>query len=1094
MLENLEHYSVTHCHSTISNDTFLDSTANYEEYYKVMKSRGIHSISFTEHGNVMQWIQKKEKAKLYDVKYIHGCEFYLAFDMDQQVRQGFHVLLYAKNYEGVKEINRLSSKSFEGLGEKWYPGIQYYYRPRISFDQLKGTSDNVIISTACLASPLWRYRDEESRYNEYMDWLESIKHRCFLEVQPHVNSEDQKQYNSLLLKESIKRNIPIIAGTDTHVLNNEDNRLREVLQDGRKVKKNEEESSFALHLRTLDELIDEFKEQGVLNNQQIYEAISNTNALSDMCEEWEIDKSHKYPRISKDPESELWKRIEAGIERRGVSNFDPEKKEKYMKEIISEYEIYKKLNMCDYIVLLDDIINFCRANNIATAPRGSCNGSQSLWVMGITDVDPIKYGTLFFRFVNPDRVSLGDVDIDMAGSNREAVKDYLYNRDDMQCSAIVTYSKLALKGATRMIAKGLGISLEIEDMVAKDIEEKKIEHEDETVEVITTFHNKDKWEKEYPEWMELAHKAVGIIQNTSVHACGFMTFDGNIDEEIGTFRNKNSKWVISQNDMKAVDSVNFVKMDFLVVDNVQIISDTEALVGENLDNDSLDLEDDNVWKEMLKSGLGIFQFEQSGWFSLRKALENYPKFKKNNKDITRFFIMLALNGVIRPSCASFRGEFLEGKPHDNGHPEINKFFSNMNNYCIFQEQIMLFLEKFCHYTGSQSDSVRRGISKKGGTDKFVPEIRGNFMKFFIEDYNATQEEAEDAIEKFLQIIEDAKDYGFSTNHSVPYTLLGFKNAFLRHYYPLEYLTVQLNVNDGKLEKTRNIIQFMKEFTNITLKGIKFGNSSSKYTLNKEENAVYKGIGSIKGFGKNDGDQLYELRDGVYNSFTDLLVAIKENTKVNQGKVTDLIKLDFFIEFGSSKKLIYVADMFYKWHSKKTAKFFNKTSGEHLELPFPEELLESHSEKKTACQYSGVDYVGVVRECESHLENEEFTIREKLEFQKKCLGYVNYTNDSLDKRLIIVTGLDTKYSPRFEAYCLNNGKTETLKIQRVPKRRRKGVVYYEDRLIKEGDILYATRMERKSRNKKVGNTGTPADWQPTSEFDWWLRDYKVLEDI
>jgi len=1093
MLQDLEEYSVMHCHSTMSNDTYFDSTVNFEGYLKVAKERNIKTISFTEHGNVMQWIQKKEKADKYGIKYVHGCEFYMAFDLNKKERQAFHILLYAKNYEGVKELNKLSSRSFDGLGQKWYEGIQYYYRPRISFEQLKNTSDNIIVSTACLASPLWRLKDTDE-YTAYIEWLEENKHRTFLEVQPHAKLEDQKVYNKMLLNESRKRGIRIIAGTDTHVLDNSDNRLREVLQSGKKVAFNEEESQFSLHLRTLDELVQEFKEQDILSEEEIETAIQNTNVLSDMCEEWEIDKSHKYPKISKDPAGELWSRIEKGTKQRGVYSFESEKRKKYLDAIKFEYDTYVQLGMCDYMILLADIIDFCIENDIATAPRGSCNGSQSLWAMGVTDIDPIKYGTLFFRFVNPKRISLGDVDIDMAGANRPLVKDYLYNRKDLQSSAIVTYSKLALRGACRMVAKGLEIDLATADLVAKDIEEVKIEHEDETVEVISTFHNKDKWKKLYPEWIELTEKAVGIVQNTSVHACGFIAFDGDIDEEIGTFRNKNSKWVISQNDMKAVDSVNFVKMDFLTVDNVQIVSDTEKITGVKLINDEIDLEDDNVWDEMLKSGLGIFQFEKTGWFSLKKALENYPKFVRNNPKTTRYFIMLALNGVIRPSCASFREDFLQGKPNDNGHIAINEFFANMNQYCIFQEQIMLFLEKFCHYDGAQSDSIRRAISKKGGTDKFLPEIKSEFMKHFLQDYDTTVEEAEKAIDKFLLIIDNAKDYGFSINHSTPYTLIGFKNAYYRHYFPLEYITVQLNVNDGKIDKTRNIVEYMKRFTKISLKGIKFRKSQSKYAFHKEENSIYKGIGSIKGFGKNDGDELYALKDMQFDSFTDVLVAIKENTKVNQGKVTDLIKLDFFIEFGSSKKLVYVAKMFYTWYVKKTAKFFNKTSGETLELPFPEEIIARNSKKKTECQYSGVDYAGVVRECESHLENEEYTIKEKLGFQTECLGYVNYTDDTLDKRYIIVTGLDTKYSPRFEAYCLNNGKTETLKIQRVPKRRRSGIVYYEDRLIHEGDILYATRMERKSKNKKVGNTGTPADWQPTGDFDWWLRDYRVLEDL
>ena len=1080
-------YSIQHCHSTCTNDTLFDSTANFEDYIEKAKERDVNSISFTEHGNVLQWIKKKEVCDKNGIKYIHGCEFYMAFDLDKQERQQFHVCLYAKNFDGVREINKLSSISFEGRGEKWYKGIQFYYRPRISFEQLKNTSENIIVSTACLASPLWRLRGQKE-YNEYIDWLEKNKDRTFLEVQPHIKSNEQKEYNLMLLSESKKRGIKIIAGTDTHVLNKEDNELRNVLNSGKKGKVNETEELFELHMRSYDELFDEFREQGVLSENEILEAIENTNILSEMCENWEIDKSYKYPRISKNPEEELWKRIEVGMKNKKMFLYDSDKYKTYFDKIKFEYDTYVQLGMCDYIILLDDIIKFCKKEGISTAPRGSCNGSQSLWVLGITDIDPVRFGTLFFRFVNPSRISLGDVDIDMAGSLRPKVKDYLYNKEGISGSAIVTFSKLALRGACRLVAKGLGYDMTTEDMVAKDIEEVKIEHEDETVEIISTFHNKEKWEKEYPKLIELTYKAQGIIMNTSVHACGFVAFDGDIEEEIGVFRNKKSKWVVSQNDMKAIDSVNFVKMDFLSVDNVQIVSEAEKETGIILDNDTIDLEDDNVWNEMLKSGLGIFQFEKSGWFSLKKALENYNIFKKNNEDVTRYFIMLALNGVIRPSCASFREDFLAGVPYDNGHPEINRFFSNMNNYCLFQEQIMQFLEKFCHYTGAESDNVRKAISKKGGTDKLLPEIKSSFMKHFPKDFNSTQQETEIVIDKFLKIIDNAKNYGFSVNHSTPYTLIGFKNAYYRHYYPLEYLTTQLNVNDGKLEKTKNIIEFIKSFTDIKLNGIKFGQSSSNYKFNKEENSIYKGIGSIKNMGKDDGEQLYELRKNKYESFTDLLLDIKTKTKVNKGKIEQLTELDFFTEFGGAKKLYTIAELFYTWQSKKTAKFYNKKKDEPIQLPFREEILERHSEKRTDCQYSGVDFVAVIKEIESLLEDEDYSMKEKIDFQREYLGYVNISDSSIDKRYILVTNLDTKYSPKFDGYCLSNGKSQKLKARRKPKRRQPNNTFFEDRPFEEGDIIYVNNFERKMGMKKVDE-----DWVETGEFDWWCKNYRLIKE-
>lgn len=1096
LLQKLSSYTPIHVHTTLSNDTYFDSTVNFEDYIPKIKEYGINSISFTEHGNVLQWIKKKQVSDDNGVKYIHGCEFYMSFDLNKRERQNYHILLYSKNLQGVKELNKLSSKSFEGVNEKWYPGIQYYYRPRISFEQLKSTSDNIIVSTACLASPLWRRKGTEEA-DSYIKWLAENKHRCFLEVQPHTMSEDQKEYNKYVLELSNKFNIPIIAGTDTHVLNKEDNRLRDVLQRGKKATGEDGESEFSLHLRTLDEIIGEFKEQGVLDDNQIYEAISNTNILSNMCENWKLDYTHKYPRISKNPEEELWNRLLAGIEKKKINEYEPKKRKQYLDAIKFEYDTYVKLGNCDYFVLLDDMIKFCKANNIATSPRGSCNGSQTLWCLGITDIDPIKYGTLFFRFMNPNRVSLADVDIDMAGSLRPLVKDYLYNKKGLQCSAIVTYTRMALRASCRLVAKGLGYDIETENMVTKDIEEISIENEDETITIETTFHNEDKWRKKYPEWIELAYKAVGIITETSTHACGFVTYDGNINEDIGIFRTKNSKWVISQNDMKAIDSVNFVKMDLLSVDNIQIVSDTEKSTGIILHNDELDLEDDDVWSEMLKSGLGIFQFEKSGWFSLKKALENYDNFKKNNKNVTRYFIMLALNGVIRPSCASFREQFLQGIPNDNGHEAINLFFANMNNYCIFQEQIMLFLEKFCHYSGSESDTVRRGISKKGGTDKFVPMIHDSFMKNFMTEYNASEKESENAIAKFIEIIKNASRYGFSINHSTPYTLLGYKNAYYRNKYPLEYLTSQLNVNDGKFEKTQNIISFIKEFTDIKIESIKFRKSTSKYNFNKEDNAIYKGMKSIKDIGTKTGDELYKLKNYNFDTFTDLLVAIKPpvhnrglelklatlqkfgKINVNQGQLEILIRLDFFSEFGKSKKLVNILNMYSVWSSKSVAKLDN--------LPFSEEILERNSEKKTENQFSGVDYISVIRECEGLIKNEDFSICEKIKTQIDHLGYINLVDPNEDVMKVVVTNLDTKYSPKFNAYCIKKGTTGQVKVRKKALWNAKDEDSFKTKPFKNGDILFIHKFSKEPARKNVNG-----EWVDTGEFDYWAVKYEILE--
>jgi DNA polymerase-3 subunit alpha len=1081
-------YVKTHLHSTMSNPTYFDSTCSFETYIKKAKELGMSAIAFTEHGNVFQWIKKKIVCDSENIKYIHGSEFYMARDLNKCVRETFHILLYAKNWEGVKELNKLSSISYQGKGEKWKEGNHYYYRPRISMQEIMNTSDNIIISTACLASMFWREKDSIET-KQMLEWMSKNKHRCFLEIQPH-NIIDQINYNKLIFKWSKEYSIPLIAGTDTHVLNKEDHELRKVLQKGKKVSNEEDEEGINLHFRDYNEIVKEFIVQNSLPKEVFLQAIENTNVLSDMCDNWELDFSHKYPKISENPDEELWSRIQKGIDRKGIRNWSKEKSKQYINRITEEYETFKKLNMCDYIVLLDEIVTFCKENNIAIAPRGSCNGSLTLWAMGITDIDSIKFQLHFFRFVNPERISLGDVDIDMAGDKRPLVKDFLYNYKGIQGSAIITFQTFAMKGATRMIAKGLGYSLEIENEVAKDIDE--ITEEDDNGNEIThtTFNNREKWLSLYPKWIELAEKAVGIIAGASVHACGFVATDRNIEEEIGTFENGECKWRISQNNMKAIDAINFVKMDLLGVDNVQIIEDACRLAEiPSLNNDDLDLDDENVWEEMKKSGLGIFQFEKSGWYSLKQALDNYAHFKLNNPNISRYDIMLALNGVIRPSCDSFRNDYLKGKTHDNGHEAINEFLSNTSGFCIFQEQIMQFLNLFCGYSGSQSDTVRRGISKKGGTEQFVPEIQKGFVKCMKEKYNLEENKALELVKEFIQIILDASSYGFSTNHSCPYTIMGFKGAYLRHYYTLEYLTAQLNKNDGNTEKTNDIMEFIKKFTDIKVKSIKFRYSKDEYMFDRETNSIYKGISSIKGLTvkSKTGEQLYQLKNNTYENFYLFLKDIKEKTDIGLAKIQLLVNVNFFSEFGSIAKLSKFIEIFDTLYLKKSPK--KQTIETKIKDEFIIDIIKQNS-IPTETTYGKFDYDKCLNEIFKNINIDEYPFRHMVKMQKDILGYIDYKNEKLDKRYSLITSVNIKYTPTVEAYCLNNGVSCKFKIKKK---------LYHTELI-EGDIIYINTAKREFGYKKIGDkidkkgNKKPVFEQDENKLEWHITNYSIIDDI
>lgn len=1039
-------YTVFHLHTDYSNGSMMDATSKHIDYILKAKECGMTGLAFSEHGNVYNWIQKKMDCDKHGIKYIHGAEFYVTTTLDERRREAFHMGMYARNWEGVKEINQLSSISYNKEDN------HRYYRPRVSLDEVMNTSDNVIVTTACLASIL---RTDLPEVQTFIDWLTKHKDRAFLEIQYH-NSREQIEYNQFLWSLSQRTGIPLIAASDTHALNEKRAKLRLILQRAKNIDFGYEDE-FDLTFKSYDEFVEMFRRQNSLPMDVVLDAIENTNRFSDMIEPFELDKSHKYPRLYDKPALELQQRINRGVQQRGINKWETNKRQQYFDRIVEEYNVITGMNATDYFLLLDDIVNYCKENGIGTSPRGSCNGSLMLWALGITDIDSIKYQLPFFRFLNPSRVSLADVDIDMSGKRRDEVKDFLYNYPGIQGSAIVTYNTYGLKGAVRTVGRGLGLSLDVVDMVAKDIDE--IEEEDENGETkyVTTFHNKEKWEQDYPELIDMAHEALGIIDSVGVHACGFVTADRNIQEELGIFQTDTSKWPICQNNMKCIDAANYVKIDLLVVDNVQMVDDVCELAEiDKLKNDALDFDNNDVWSEMLKSGLGIFQFEQTGWRYLKQALLHYNKVQQISPNTSRLDLMTALNGIIRPAGDSIRDDFVKGIAHDNGMQELNEFLSKTIGYMSYQEQIMLFLSNFCGYDMAQADLVRRGIAKKYGTEQLIPEIKQGFMNYCSQYYpQYSKQHLSSVADTILQVIKDASDYGFSENHSRPYSILGFKGAYLRHYYPLEFLTVQLSINEGKIEKTAKIIDYIKNFTDIKVMPIQFRKSRGSYFMSKEDNAIYKGVKSIKHLNERIAEELYDLRDKQYDTFVDLLVDIEENTSVNSKQLDILIRLNFFSEFGGTQELSDIYNEFANGSNKYKKTYVDKTKEKRLAVLHEfEHDLKSNPDRRI-----------------------DAPIHEQLKFEREHYGYIDSVFPNANPSQVAVLDINTKYTPRLSIYVLNNGEERTYKVSKTNIKRQP---------IDVGDVLTVKSVQDRPRKKKVDGL-----WIDLPEKEQWITEYDVV---
>ena len=1054
----IENYTPYHIHSMLSNGvTNIDSITDFHAYVDAAKELGMKAFAFSEHGSLFAWLKKKEYIESCGMKYIHCVEAYLTEDLSEKKRDNYHCVLIAKNHDGVKEINKLVSRSFNRTDN------HFYYMPRISFDELFATSDNVIVTTACLGGVL--NSGTETAKEKFLFFLSKNKHRCFLEIQHH-NVDEQISYNKLMYELSKEIGVPLIAGTDTHALNDEHMDGRAMLQKAKDVRFASEEK-WDLTFKSLDQLIAAYKKQRSLPIDIIMGAIENTNAMSDMVEEFKIDYSPKYPKLYEDSESVFKQKINEGIIRRGI-NKKPNYKE-YVDRIYYEYDTYKHNGAIDFMLLEENYKSEMRRRNIKFGySRGSVSGSIIAYILGITEIDSVKYNLNFERFMNRERVSLADVDTDWLSEDRKAVKDYLYGKEGLYCCDIVTFNTIALKGAIQDVGRALEMPLqevrEISDQVDV-VGGKQIAPE--------SLRNK------YKKLFKYADLVNGVVVSVGNHPAGCVVSPFPVDEWFGTFTTSTDEYPVSLLNMKEIDSLNFVKLDILGLDNIGLIYKTCDAAGipfatpDNIPPDDLD-----VWESIVEDTTMIFQWESQTATSYVQQLfseETIKRIKEKNPNVSYMDLLSIGNGAIRPAGDSYRDKLAQGIFQDNGHEALNNFLASTLGYLVYQEQVIEFLHSFCGYTMGEADIVRRGFAKKTGTDKFIPKIKDGFKKTMAEKYNVPPEESDKLIENFLQVIKDASAYLFSKNHSDPYSWIGYICGYLRYYYPFEFITTALNIFEGKEEKSIAIINYAKK-RGIKISPIKFRHSISQYSFSKETNEIFKGISSIKYMNSIVADQMYALRNNKYNSFVDLLLDLKNKTSLNSRQLEILIELDFFEEFGDANYLSELVKLFDDFAGKKQ---FKKEKIESAGIG--QDVVRQFSERETEKMFMGVNGIALLLFVAKDLQVKKRTIGERVQAQITHLGYIDIADDRYNK-MAAVLDVDTKYAPKLKLYSLKNGNVLDCKIDKRTFNKSK---------LSKGDIIIIKGCNYKPKMRKNAD----GEWEqvPNSK-ELWISNYTINNNI
>lgn len=724
-------YIMYHCHSDYS---LLDSCTKYEDYIDLAVKEGARGLSISEHGKPLNWTEKWAKCTAAGLRYMHSVEIYLTETHEEKVRDNYHTVLIARNMDGLRELNAAISRSCDK--------DHFYYTNRLSFEEFLNLSDNIIATSACLASPLWRLPRSHPMYAAL------VKRYNFLEVQAHSHP-DQVEFNKLLVELAHQYDKPLIAGTDTHSSTPYKAECRSVLLSA-KGKSYGDEDAFDLTYKTRTELEEMFKTQGVLTDAQIERAIENTNALMDMTEDITLDTSIKYPILygSREKDDEMFvKTVEEDLEKKIDSGIiTKEQIPNFRAAIEEEMRVFKKLGMCGFMLSMSELIKWCKSQNFAIGTaRGSVGGSRIAYVTDIIDLNPEQWNTVFSRFANEDRVEIGDIDIDCVDSDRPAIFKYITGRFGIDKTArVASFGTMQAKGVI--------------DDVGRHLAKKWKELNGDSPNNPWSLKNIAAIKKSYDEdpegtkarLPELFYYFDGLFDtkiSQSVHPAGMVIAPATLPDGFGTFDKDGEQCLML--DMENVhDYTGYAKYDFLVLKTVQVIRDTCRLVGIPYPRThEVDWNDEEVWNDMIQSPVALFQME--GAF----AFDSLKKFKPKS-----IFDLALVTACIRPTGASYRDELLARHTHTNPEPMIDNLFSDSLGYLVYQEQTIAFLQQICGLSGSEADNVRRAIGRKqyDRLEKALPSI--------LEGYCNKSEKPRDVAEKeakeFLKVIEDSAAYQF----------------------------------------------------------------------------------------------------------------------------------------------------------------------------------------------------------------------------------------------------------------------------------------------------------------------------------------------
>lgn len=873
-----------HCHTQYS---LLDGASDIGVMMDKAVADGQKGVALTDHGNMFGAFKFVAEAERRNLKPIVGCEFYMVENRhvkafaraqgEQDVR--YHQLLLAKNRQGYENLSKLCSLGFiEGLYSKY---------PRIDKELLEQYHEGIIATSCCIGAEIpqtiLQGKHEEAE-QKLRWWLDMFGEDYYIELQRHKGLENidglgisQEDVNQKLLEFAKKYDVKVIATNDSHYVNEEDWQPHDILLCVNTNSLLEEQKRFKFpssdfYFKTQSEMSTLFHDvpHAVDTTMEIYDKIDKLTLARDV-----LLPAFPIPEGFKSQDDYLRHLTYEGAKKR-YGTITP----KVQERLDFELSVIKQSGYPGYFLIVQDFTNTARKMGVAVGPgRGSAAGSAVAYCNGITNVDPIKYDLLFERFLNPERVSMPDIDIDFDDEGRQKVIDYViekYGRN--QVAQIVTYGTMAAKLSLRDVGRVMNVPLSEVDKVSKTFPThlkaslKKVLAQGDVEKKLKDALNSEELDKAYKfrklaegqdnigEMIRTAMKLEGSIRNTGIHACGVVITPDEITKYVPVKVDKNSDMLVTQFDNSVAENAGLLKMDFLGLKTLSIIKDAVALIKENygkeIDPEEVPLEDARTY-ELFQRGetIAIFQYESHGMQKYMKELAP-----------TEFADLIAMNALYRPGPLEYIPEFIDRK---HGRKPIIYDLADMEEYLqetygitVYQEQVMLLSQKLANFSKGQADMLRKGMGKK------KKDIIDALFPKFIEGGTANGH-PEEVLKKVWRDWEAFASYAFNKSHSTCYAFVAFQTAYLKAHYPAEFMASVLTHNKNNISDITFFLQECKRM-GLTVLGPDINESVSNFSVN-EEGHIRFGMSALKGVGVGPVEAILEERDknGHFESIFDL---------------------------------------------------------------------------------------------------------------------------------------------------------------------------------------------------------------------------------